>query len=69
MKILYTLLFFVDTLVLLLLAFLLLKMIDNGITTGKLIFMLSGILSSIVLLILFLSHYLKSPSSNSRKNL
>jgi hypothetical protein len=67
MKIIYTFLFFVNTLVLLLLAFLLLKMIDNGITTAKLICMLSGILLSIALLIFLLSHYLKSPSSNSHK--
>jgi hypothetical protein len=67
MKIIYTFLFFANTLVLLLLAFLLLRMIDNGITATRLIFMLSCILLSIALFIFLLSHYLKNPSSNSPK--
>ena len=65
MKIIYTILFFADTLLLMILAFLLLKMIDNGINAGKLIIMLIGISLSIILLVYFLRLYLKAPSSNS----
>ena len=65
MKILYTILFFIDTLLLILLSFILLKMIDEGVNITKLIFMLSAIILSIVTLIFFLRRYLKVSASGS----
>ena len=65
MKIFYTILFFIDTLLLILLSFILLKMIDEGVNITKLIFMLSAIILSIVTLIFFLRRYLKVSASGS----
>jgi len=65
MKIIYTILFFTDTLLLILLSFILLRMIDERVNPIKLIFMLSAIILSIVTLIFFLRRYLKIPASDN----
>ena len=67
MKIIYTILFFTDTLLLILLSFILFKMIDEGVNIMKLIFILLAMILSIVTLIFFLRRYLKIPASGNHK--
>lgn len=65
MKIVYTILFFIDTLALILLCYFLLKLMDHGVDSHKLTFSLltSGILTSIALLVFFLNRYTKTKSA------
>jgi hypothetical protein len=67
MKIIYTILFFADTLFLIVLANLFLKLIDTGMSGLTFALMLFAIVASIVLLAYFLLHYIKLPSSESNK--
>ena len=62
MKTVYIILFFVDTLVLIGLSFLFLRLIDHGIGLHKLVFgfVVTGILASIGLLVFFLDRYTKA---------
>jgi uncharacterized membrane protein len=69
MKIIYTILFFANTVLLMFLAFLLLRMIDNGIKAGELFIMLLSISVSICFLIFFLRRYLKFPNSGRHKEI
>ncbi|MEP7257452.1 MAG: hypothetical protein ABI687_03670 [Flavitalea sp.] len=66
MKILYTILFFADTLALILLSFLFLKLLDTGIEKSVLVLVISAIVFCIILLVYFLLRYIKQPPSNSR---
>lgn len=68
MKIVYTILFFADTLLLIVLSFLFLKMIDNSVHGWPITLLASAIIGSILLLIFFLLHYLKLPSSDKHKH-
>jgi len=61
MKTLLTILFFVDTLVLIILSFLLLKMLDTGISGGALVFLLIAYASCIFLLGYLLFRYMNLP--------
>jgi hypothetical protein len=63
MKIIYTILFFANTLLLVLLTFLLLKKLDSGISTITLFIIIAGMLISITSLIFSLYRYLKVPQS------
>jgi hypothetical protein len=67
MKIIYTILFFADTLALILLTFLLLKMIDNGSNSWTFALIITGEILSIIALILFLLWYLKIPPYKSKR--
>lgn len=66
MKIVYIILFFLDTAVLMGLAFVFFKLMDSGKYGWSITFIGSGILLSILLLIYLLINYLKS--NNSRKS-
>jgi hypothetical protein len=61
MRILYTILFFTDTILLICLSYLFLQLADNGGKLGALILIFSGMLVSICLLILLLRIYIKQP--------
>ena len=61
MKIIYTILFFVDTLLLIVLTYLFLKLMDNGMSPIVFILMVLAIVFCIMLLVYFLLNYLKSP--------
>jgi hypothetical protein len=63
MKWLYTILFFLDTLTLILLVYFFLKLADNGVNEVTLGAMLFAIVMCIVLLIYILVHYIELPSS------
>jgi hypothetical protein len=62
MRILYTILFFTDTILLICLSYLFLQLADNGGKLRTLILIFSGILLSICLLILLLRKYINQPS-------
>lgn len=59
MKMLYTILFFADTLILILLAFLFLHVLDQGVATHLpgFVLLLTGMLTCIILLVFFLHRY------------
>ncbi|HTI07239.1 MAG TPA: hypothetical protein VL832_01750 [Puia sp.] len=59
MRILYTILFFADTLLLLSLSYLFLHKLDSGGSAGGLTLIFAGIIASIFLLILLLRSYIK----------
>jgi hypothetical protein len=61
MKILYTILFFVDTLLLVWLFFVFLEDVDNSSKGSTLILILSGIAVSILTMIFLLRRYIKHP--------
>ena len=65
MRLVYTILFFVDTVALVVLSFLSMKMIDNGPHGWSLAGTLSGVVLSIILLVYFLRHYTKIPPDES----
>ncbi len=69
MKIIYTILFFGDTLILFILARIFLKLIDAGMDKSTFALLLSGIILSIVLLVLFMLSYIKLPTRNSNNDL
>ena len=64
MKIIYTVLFFADTIVLLILAFLFFKLVDAGTSATPIILLFSGIVCSIAILIYLLFKYIKIPPPN-----
>ena len=64
MKIIYAILFFTDTIVLLLLGFLLFKFIDTNTNLTSIILLISGIIISIALLVCLLINYLNIPPSD-----
>ncbi len=64
MKIIYTVLFFADTLVLLILAFVFFKLVDTGTSITPIILLISGIVCSIAILVYLLFKYIKIPPSN-----
>lgn len=66
MKIIYIILFFLDTAVLMTLAFVFFRLMDAGKYGWSITFIGSGILLSILLLIYLLVNYLKA--NNSRKS-
>ena len=67
MKIIYTILFFSDALLLIILSFVFLKLIDKGASGFTIISMLTGITFSIILLVYFLHTYLKIPTGKRHK--
>ncbi len=67
MKIIYTILFFLDAVLLITLSFLLLKFIDKGEGSLTIISMLAAIIFSILLLVYFLYAYLKIPPGNTNR--
>ena len=67
MKIIYIILFLLDTLVLISLSFIFFRMIDDGGHAWSLTFTISGILISICLLIYLLVNYIKIPPSHRAK--
>ena len=64
MKIIYTILFFVDMLALLLLAFVFFKLIDTGISGAPIFFLILAIICSIALLVFLLFKYIKIPPTD-----
>jgi heme/copper-type cytochrome/quinol oxidase subunit 4 len=67
MKAIYTILFFADTLILVVLAYLFLKLMDKGASGWMFSVMLFAIISCVIFLAYLLSHYLKLPSSHHKK--
>ncbi len=67
MKIIYTILFFTDTLLLVVFSYLFLKYFDNGTPIPTLVLLSIGIMIGIILLIYFVYNYLKIPQNNSLK--
>jgi predicted neutral ceramidase superfamily lipid hydrolase len=67
MKIMYTILFFTDTMLLILLSFLFLHSLDNGTAHGTLALLLTGIVLCISFLVFFLHRYTRIPPTNSEK--
>ena len=65
MKIIYTILFFTDVLLLIILSFLFLDLSDKGMNNGTLVLVFTGITVSISLLVYFLYRYTKLPPTNS----
>jgi hypothetical protein len=59
MKIVYTILFFLDLTVLILLAYLLLRLVDSGGHTGLMIAVCLGMIGSILLLAMFVGEYMR----------
>ena len=64
MKIIYTVLFFADTIVLLILAFLFFKLVDAGTSATPIILLFSGIVCSSAILVYLLFKYIKIPPPN-----
>jgi DMSO/TMAO reductase YedYZ heme-binding membrane subunit len=67
MKLIYTILFFADTLVLVFLAYTILKFIDTGTSPVHFVLTCASFILCILLLVYFLLHYIKQPSSESDK--
>ena len=67
MKIIYTILFFVDTLLLTVLAYLLLKLGESGLNKLALVLIGCAIVFSIVILFYILFYYIKLPSTDNNK--
>lgn len=63
----YTILFFVNTLLLLGLSYLFLHKLDQGASSGALILICSGIVASIFLLVRLLISYIRQPSDRERR--
>ncbi|WP_162944687.1 hypothetical protein [Flavisolibacter nicotianae] len=68
MKTLLTILFFVDTLVLITLSFLLLQTLDSGAGLGRLIFLLTGCAGCIILLVYLLLRYMNLPPDKKTRS-
>ncbi|MET0461543.1 MAG: hypothetical protein ABW007_00260 [Chitinophagaceae bacterium] len=66
MKTIYTILFFLDLTVLILLAYLLLRLVDSGGHTGLLIAVCFGMIGSILLLGMFVREYVRPHGSKRR---
>jgi hypothetical protein len=66
MKILYTILFFADTMMLILVAYLFLRLSDGGMSVELFMLLSIALLACILILILVLVHYLKLPSKSPR---
>jgi hypothetical protein len=66
MKVLYTILFFADTLVLIVVAWLFLRLSDGGMSVELCMLLSIALLACILILILVLIHYLKLPSKSPR---
>ncbi|RYG06093.1 MAG: hypothetical protein EOO02_01730 [Chitinophagaceae bacterium] len=67
MKVVFTILFFADTIALVVLTYLLLHLIDAGKSGTTIIEITGGMLLSIFLMILFVYRYLKTSGSSGRK--
>lgn len=65
MKFLYTILFFIDTLVLVLLSYFLFKVLDQGGSRGSALLLAAALVVSILLLVYVFNRYLKLPSHKS----
>lgn len=66
MKILYTILFFADTMMLITVAYLFLHLSDGGMSVELFMLLSIALLACIAILILVLVHYLKLPSKSAR---
>ena len=69
MKFIYTILFFIDTLILVVSSYFFLQKIDNGHDVWGLAILLAGMLASIAVLIILLLHYMKQPSPGRKQEL
>jgi hypothetical protein len=67
MSLLYTILFFIDTTVLVCLSFLFLEDMDNGSDFWMLTLIFSGIVACVIFLIILFTNYLKQPHRNRKK--
>ena len=67
MKIIYTILFFADTLLLVVLAYTFFQLMDNRMDTIILAMIIIAIVICIFMLVHFLFQYIKIPSSENRK--
>jgi hypothetical protein len=67
MKVLYTILFFTDTLVLIILAYLFFQFMDTGGSPATLVVLFIAIVICIFMLVYFLLQYIKIPSSENRR--
>lgn len=65
MKFVYTILFFTDTLALVLLSYLLFKLLDQGGSRSSILLLAAALIVSILLLIYFFNRYLKLPPHKS----
>jgi hypothetical protein len=66
MKTFYTILFFADTMMLIMVAYLFLHLSDGGMSLALFMLLSVALLACIVILILVLVHYLKLPSKSPR---
>jgi len=67
MKVLYTILFFTDTLVLIILAYLFFQFMDTGGSPLTLVVLFIAIVICIFMLVYFLLRYIKIPSSENHQ--
>lgn len=67
MKVVFTILFFADTIALVVLTYLLLHLIDAGKSGATIVEITAGMLLSIFLMILFVYRYLKTSGTTGRK--
>lgn len=66
MKLFYTILFFADTLLLIALTFLFLKLLDTGMSTFTMASLIGAMVVCILLLVYVLMHYMKLPPSDNQ---
>jgi hypothetical protein len=66
MKLLYTILFFLDTLALVLFSYYFLKMLDRGFDELSVLSLLFGIVACIILLVFIMLQFVKPPGSGRR---
>ena len=66
MKVFYTILFFADTLMLIVVAYLFLHLSDGGMSVELFMLLSMALLMCILILVLVLIHYLKLPSKSPR---
>jgi hypothetical protein len=62
MKVLYTILFFLDTLALVLFTYFFLKVVDKGFDEISMLALLCGIVACIILLVFIMLHFVKPPA-------
>jgi DMSO/TMAO reductase YedYZ heme-binding membrane subunit len=67
MRMRYTILFFADTLLLIVLSYLFLRKLDQGASPAVLVLTFSGIVASIFLLVRLLISYIRQPTDRERR--
>jgi len=66
MKVLYTILFFLDTLALVLFSYFFLKLVDKGFDEIGILSLLCGIVACIIVLVFIMLQFVKPPGSKGR---